>query len=299
MGNITNELSSEIDINDLIQIVWSRIFFVSFLTSIAALISIIYSLSLPNFYTSSALLAPTAQEETLSSKLGGYSGLAGLAGINMQNNASKSEEAIERIKSYEFFRSFFMPKIKFHNLMAVEKWNPENNEIIYNQDLFDSKSGEWKKNTKKPSAQMAFKAYRDILSIDKYQDTGFVSLSITHQSPEVAKKWMDIVIFNINESMRELDKLDAENAISYLNESSKTVNILSIKDVMSRLLENQMQTLMLASSNEAYIFRVIDSPFVPEKKSSPSRALILIIGTLFGFAISVFSVFIAHFRSSI
>ena len=101
MGNITNELSSEIDINDLIQIVWSRIFFVSFLTSIAALISIIYSLSLPNFYTSSALLAPTAQEETLSSKLGGYSGLAGLAGINMQNNASKSEEALERIKSYE------------------------------------------------------------------------------------------------------------------------------------------------------------------------------------------------------
>ena len=51
-----------------------------------------------------ALLAPTGEEETLGKKLGGYSSLAGIAGINISSErGSKSKEAIERIKSYDFF----------------------------------------------------------------------------------------------------------------------------------------------------------------------------------------------------
>jgi LPS O-antigen subunit length determinant protein (WzzB/FepE family) len=297
MKDFTDELDNEIGLKDLLQILWNRFFLISSLTVLAALISIIYSLSLPNFYTSSALLAPTSQDEKLSSTLGGYSGIAGLAGINMTQNATKSQEALERIKSYEFFRNFFLPKIKFYNLMAVEKWIPENNVLVYQEDLYDIKNGRWTSDNVKPSNQIAFKAYRKMLFIQTFKDTGFVSLSIEHQSPIIAKKWMDIIIFNINESMRELDKLDAENAISYLNESSKSVNILSIREVIARLLENQMQTLMLASSNDAYIFRIIDSPIVSENKSGPSRALVCILGTFLGLILSVLLVLIIHFQS--
>ena len=56
-----------------------------------------------------------------------------------------------------------------------------------------------------------------------------------------------------------------------------------------------MQTLMLASSNEDYIFKTINSPIVPEEKSGPNRAFICIVGTLFGFIFSIILVLIQHF----
>ena len=39
---------------------------------------------------------------------------------------------------------------------------------------------------------------------------------------------------------------------------------------------------MMASATESYIFKVINSPAVPEKKSAPSRALICLLVTFFG-----------------
>ena len=69
---------------------------------------------------------------------------------------------------------------------------------------------------------------------------------------------MDVIIYNINECMREIDKEDAQNSINFLSDSIKTTNSQSIKLVFSKLMESQMQTLMLASSNEDYIFKTIN-----------------------------------------
>ena len=54
-----------------------------------------FALSLPNIYTSSALLAPTSPNESLESKIG-VSSIAGITGLNLpQNYVKKSTEAIE------------------------------------------------------------------------------------------------------------------------------------------------------------------------------------------------------------
>ena len=110
---------------------------------------------------------------------------------------------------------------------------------------------------------------------------------------------MDVIIYNINECMREIDKEDAQNSINFLSDSIKTTNSQSIKLVFSKLMESQMQTLMLASSNEDYIFKTINSPIVPEEKSGPNRAFICIVGTLFGFIFSIILVLIQHFRKAV
>ena len=285
---------AEIELKDLILLILDKKLFISIITSIAALISVIYALSLPNIYTSSSLLAPSSTDDAMNSQIRSFSGLAGLAGINLPQNSSKSQEAIQRIESYEFFLNHFLPNIKYQNLTAVDKWLPEKNIIIYDSNIFDTKSNEWVSEQKKPSYQMAFKKYRKAMVIYADIETGFVNLSMDHKSPFIAKEWVEIIINNINESMREIDKQDAQNAINYLSESTKFINILSIKEVISKLLENQMQTLMLTSSNKSYIFRTIDSPIASEEKARPSRALVCIIGTSLGFIISVLMVLGLH-----
>lgn len=281
-------LDSEVDLKEIILLFWKKKLSIIFLTSIFAALSVLYALSLPNIYQSSSLLAPTDQQESLSSKLSSYKNLAGLAGVNLQGSGTtKTQEAIERIKSFKFFSEQFLPMINLENLMALEKWIPEQNILIYNDELFDIANKKWIREVKyplqtTPSDQEAFLEYSNILNIALNDRTGFVTISIDHMSPIIAKQWLDIIIDNINNNMRELDKEKAKKSINFLNESSGATSVQSIKAAIAALLEEQMQTLMLASSDEDYIFKIIDSPIIPEIKSSPSRAIICIIGTIIG-----------------
>jgi len=295
-NNNSNSLDNEIDLAELFNIIWNKKLFISIFTSIAALISVLYALYLPNIYTSSSLLAPTTEDNSLSSQLGSFSGLAGLAGVSLPaGTISNSQIAVKRIESFEFFSKYFLPNIKLEDLMAVDEWDAKNNSLIYDDSEFNSTSNEW---SRKPSDQKAYKEYKRALSISQEELTGLVYLSMKHKSPVVAQNWVDTIIYNINECMREIDKQDAQNSIDFLNESLKNTNSQSIKVVFAKLMESQMQTLMLASSNDAYVFKTINSPIVPEDKSSPSRALICILGTLLGGILSILIVLFRNFRQT-
>ena len=107
-----------------------------------------------------------------------------------------------------------------------------------------------------------------------------------------------VEIEGINNIMRMEDITKAQNSINFLNESTKIANIQSIKDAISTLLESQMKTLMLASSNDSYVFRVLDKPIVSEKKSGPARAIICILGTFIGTMLSLCFIFLNKIKKN-
>ena len=285
----TNE---EIDLKKIIFILFDAKYFITSFTIFAAIFSVFYALSLPNMYTSKALLAQSTQDESLSSNLGPVSSIANITGLDMYALNLKSVEGVERIKSLEFFSTQFLPEISLENLMAYKQWVPDQNISIYDDEIFNQESGEWTRKVsypKKqvPSDQEAYKKYKNAINVIKDNKTGFIHIHATHQSPIIAKKWADIVIRKINESMREENKKISQNAIDFLNSSYQTTNIQSLREAISILLESQMKNLMLASTHEDYVFKIIDSPVVPEQKSGPSRAFICITAVLFGFIFSM------------
>ena len=300
-NNIQNSNNDEIDIKDLVLFIWSKKFFITILTSIAAVISVLYALSLPNIYTSKALLSPVNENSSLSSQLAGMSTLARLGGVNIgSGGTSPSKEAIERMKSYEFFENHFLPNIKLENLLAAKRWDQSTDMIIYNDKIYDSVSEEWTRKVrppleKQPSNQEAYEAFKKIFLVSMDIKTDFVSVSIKHLSPNIAKKWLDIIIFNINEKMREEDRKLALDSINFLNKSSEETNLVEIKEAISQLLQSEMQKLMLAAANENYIYKKLESPIAPERKSEPKRSLICILGTLIG---GMFGVLITIFQYS-
>jgi LPS O-antigen subunit length determinant protein (WzzB/FepE family) len=294
-------LDDQIDLKEIFKIFWNKKIFILAITSVAAIISVLFSLSLPNVYTAKTLLAPTNSQDSLSSKLSSLSAISSIAGVSLPtNSATQSNEALERIKSFNFFYNNFLPNIKLENIMAVKSWQPEENYLIYNDKLFNQKSNEWSgknENPKQniPTPQQAYSIYQNIISIDQDKLTSFITISIRHKSPYVAKKWIDIIVHQINETMRKIDQNKAQKSILFLNETAQSSNIKSIKEATLKLVENQMQTLVLVASSEAYIFKTIDSPLVPEQKSGPNRTLICILGTLIGGLASLFYVLVRHY----
>ena len=151
----------------------------------------------------------------------------------------------------------------------------------------------------KPTLQEAHEIFLEHLSVTEDLTTSLVTFSVTHQSPIIAKEWLELLVLKINESMREEKRISALNSIDFLNEISKETNLSEMNEAISDLLEVQMKTLMLSSSNEDFVFKYVDPPFLPEERYSPNRSLVCIIITFLGFIFSILVALISHYFNQI
>ena len=111
------------------------------------------------------------------------------------------------------------------------------------------------------------------LSLSEDKKSGFITLSIKHQSPFIAKQWAELVINEVNAFYRQKDKSESEKAVSYLNQQISMTGLSEIKQVIAQLLQEETKKLTLIEANQYYVFDYIDPPAVMEKKSEPKRAL--------------------------
>ena len=298
---LNNNYDDEIDLRELFHVLWDKIFYLGAITSIFTLISIIYALILPNIYQSKAVMLPMEDNQGMSGMLGQYSGMASLAGISLPSeSSSKAQEAIARIQSFEFFSNDFLPRIKLENLMAVKKWNQASNTLTYDESAFNSGSGQWVKKVSPlksniPSSQQAYEKYQAIMSVSEDKKTSFVTLSVTHKSPVIAQQWVEIIMEQIDQVMRDQDRQTALQSIAYLNGLTPTVNYEDIKKALSSLQQEQMKRLMMVEANKNYIFKVLDSPIVPEERVKPMRSIIVIMGSMLGMMLSVLGILMFHY----
>ena len=157
---------------------------------------------MPNIYQSTAILAP---------KSGGGTGaippcipiwrLASLAGINLGGLGAKACQpaiALEKMKSLSFFKLHLYEDVLV-DLMAVESVGSECRRLIYNDEIYDVVSNRWVREGEphrqaRPSNQEAHKTFISILSVSEDKQSGLISVSIDHQSPDIAKRWVELMV---------------------------------------------------------------------------------------------------------
>jgi LPS O-antigen subunit length determinant protein (WzzB/FepE family) len=131
--------------------------------------------------------------------------------------------------------------------------------------------------------------------LNEDKNTGFITLSIKHQSPFIAKEWAELMIRKVNAFYREKDKLESENAVNYLSQKIKGTDLSEIKLAIADLLQEETKKLALIEANQYYVFDYIDPPAIMEQKSGPKRSLICIISALLGAISAIFLVLIHHY----
>lgn len=294
--------SDEIDLLEILAIFIEGKWIISSITLSMCIFSIFYSLSLPNIYESNALLASNDSSSTNAGALQNYSALANFAGISLPSKSDDSNlpKAMEKIKSLSFFENSILPNIYLPELMAVDSWNHKDNTIKFDKNVFDNSSKAWVRDVsapykKKPSSQESFIEFQEKMSVSQDLKTGFVTLKIKHQSPYVAKKWVELIVTEINSFYRKKDELEAKLSVNYLSAEMATTNYAEIKQVMAQLMQQEIQKLTLIEANEDYIFNYIDPPAAMELKAEPNRVLICIIGGIVGIFLGLTTVLINHF----
>uniref|UniRef100_UPI001237C850 Wzz/FepE/Etk N-terminal domain-containing protein n=1 Tax=Candidatus Enterovibrio escicola TaxID=1927127 RepID=UPI001237C850 len=210
--NQERQQDDEIDLAELWRAIWAGKWVIIAITSVFAIASVLYALSLPNIYKSEALLAPAEQQ---SGSLGGMAsqlgGLASLAGVNLGGgNSDKTALALEIMKSRAFIFKFIEKHDLILPLMGGESWNSLTNELVYDEKVYDVLNQKWVREVnaplkRKPSLQETYKEFQKIITINQDKKSSMLTVSIEYYSPKLAQQWVNWIIDAINEEMKLRD----------------------------------------------------------------------------------------------
>ncbi|MBY7915581.1 LPS O-antigen length regulator [Vibrio fluvialis] len=288
----TNTVNDEeIDLRELFSAIWKGKWIIICVTILFTIGSIIYAIKQPDIYKSDILLSPanSSGSGSLSEMAGKLGGVAALAGVNIGGaNVSKSDLAVQVMKSRKFIDDFIKEHDLLVPLMASKGWDLSSNELLINNELYDTSSHKWLRKPQgllgaQPSSQEAYKTFiSNVLSINQDKESGLYIVSVLHYSPYIAKQWVTWLVDDINTVMRERSISETTQNLAYLNAQLQKTAVADMKSTFYRLIEEQTKSLMLAEVQDEFVFKVVDPAVVPEIKSSPRRALICVLGVLLG-----------------
>ena len=292
-----NELyfdDDEIDLRELFNALWTAKKLIILITAIFAIGSVVYSLSLNDYYKSGSIFL--ARSASGNQGLSQYSGLAAMAGITLPSSSGedKAAQMMELIKSRKFVKHLMTFENILPSILAAKSYNNSTQELLFNQKLYESETKTWK-NKEIPSYLKAHSAYLNMLSIAQDKKTGFIYINIEHISPVFAKDFLELIIRESNELVRKKDMEESKQGLEYLTSELSKTPFVEIKESINALIEVQLETQMLAQINQDYILIEIEPPFIPEQKSKPTRSFICVIGTMLGGILGVLIVLIRHY----
>ena len=297
MSVYNKENNYEIDLKIIFQLLLSNFKFIFVFTFLITALAAGASLLIPNIYTSSATLSMNDGEDSgLSSMIGSNSNLLGsLSGGLIPSIGGDNQNALSILSSRDFFRILYDSDEFLMYLMATKSYDSLSRKTFVDPKKYDLKNKKWIREVshpfkKKPSLQEAHKIFLDNFSITEDDDKGVIILSFKHKSALFSNDVLKKIIVEINEYIRNKKINEAKKGIKYIEKKMSTENISEIRAVLASVMEADIQTLSLAEKTEEFIFKVIDSPFIPERKTSPKRTLICLSVAFSTFILSIFLV---------
>ena len=256
----------EIDLWHLWDTIWSGRWLIIAITSLFAVGGVTYALVAQEWYRAEVVLAPADKKGGMSGALSQLSGLASLAGVSVGGGEGSQPLAV--LKSKDFARKF----ITDMKLMPV---------LLKDQ-----------KDDKPADIRDALRIFEMVRSVSDDKKTGLVTLSVRWKDADTAALWANELARRVNARLRAEALQEAERNVAYLQKEMAATSVVSLQQSMGRVLEGEMQKLMLARGNEQFAFKVIDRATPPKQRDAPKRALIAIVATLAGGFLGILAVFL-------
>ena len=282
-----------IDVKEVFNTLWNKKIKIFLLTVFFSIFSIFYSLSIPDEYKASAvLISSTLNESSLNPSqpalasgnfVGKSLGLSYLEGISPETKI-----ALEIMTSWGFLESYINKYELAPSLIAAKGWDKSNNEIIFDEKIYNSKTNSWVDSSyaKKYSSMALYKKLKERINITVNSDTAFITVSVDFFSPYIAKDWLENLIIEINDHMRKRNADKAKTNLIYLQETFSSSNEISTRNVISFLIKEQINKQMISEASPNYSFVYISKLMIPEIKFKPKRSIIVIAITFLGLFIS-------------
>lgn len=263
--------SDEIDIAAILRAVWNRKIWIILATTVVTGLAIAYALLATQWYHAETVLMARESPSSggLASQLGRLGGLADIAGIALTQGSK--QEPLGVLRSAGFARRF----ISQNDLVPV---------------LSDEIGAMWGDATVDPDRKLAktVELFRkSVLAIGEDKKTGLITVGIEWKDPVMAAAWANKIPRQLNDEIRRRAIDQSRRNIEFLEQQLARTQTVSLQQALGRIIESEMQKLMLAEGTNDYALVVIDDAQPPHKRSRPQRVLLVIGMFLIGLLGSV------------
>ena len=309
--------SDEIDLIEIAKSVWNGKKLIGVITSFFVLIGVLSALLSPVVFTSSTTFIPSSQEGSSGS---GLSGVASLVGINLgvisSGNEIPSSMYPQVSESVEFKRLMLEEFIDEKKQIVMKRYLADYYKIDDNLE-FNKPN---KSFVSKFEDELFNLLQNKIFSISVNQKDGFVTISANMPESEYAayaainaRNILQKIIIN-NKIKRAKQSLafseeqlkskrvefdEIQNKLAYFNDSNLNIVNSSIINEREKLeaefqiinaviveLSKQVEQNKLQVSKDTPVFSIIKEASMPVLRSSPKRALMVLIFGFIGFILS-------------
>jgi uncharacterized protein involved in exopolysaccharide biosynthesis len=249
-----------------------------------AIIAGVIAFTMRPVYRGTVILAPVTmnQADGLSGALGQLGGLASVVGMNFSGGGVDTEEAMAVLRSRGFTERFIVD----HNLLPH----------LYD-DLWDPVAKQWTVPEKKrPTLGKAFKKFdNSIRALSQDRKTRLITLRIDWTSPGEAAAWANELVSRVNLEMRTRAVRDADASVTYLEKELEATTTVPTREAISRLMEAQIKSRMLANVTTEYAFRVVDRATAPDLDDvvRPRKGRLIALGAFLGCVLTAFGILVS------
>mgnify|MGYP001828834200 CR=1 FL=1 len=240
-------------------------------------VAIAYAMLATPVYRSEILLASTASEQDGNQLAGLLGQIAPTSSTDSLSATIGKDQAVAILRSRAFTAEF------------IEKANLR--QIIF-ADLWDEANQAWLADSAEeiPTLSKAVSVFDDsIRTVNEDLRRNLITLRIDWTDPNLAAEWANRLVEQLNEHLRQRDIAEAQRSIEFLNAELERSGVIELRQGMYRLIESQIESVMLANVRKEYAFTILDPAVPAENPIRPKRRSIAVLGLAVGFVLGVFA----------
>ena len=228
--------------------------------------ALIYTISLPNEFTSSAKVElrqdPNSNEG--SRPVSSLNSLFG--GLSLGNSSGNIYSLMEFIESRDFYNNYFYINEKFLENLKAANGLDKQEEISFLE---------------------SYELFNTNLSLSYDENTQLLDIFYTSYSADFSQFAVQQIIMSANEEQKKQKKYENEQSIAFMSDQIAVSTNQNLIEAFSQLLQDELKKSILVNIFDDYPLKTVDSPYIPEKKSSTSKAVLMIFFALISFLLSV------------
>jgi len=254
----------QIDLNRVGRAIWYRKWWVVGFTTLCTSLAVTYALLATQWYRAETVLMPHESRggSGLIGQLAQFSDIAGLAGLGGLGQSGK-QEPMGVLRSRGFARRFI-----------------EQNQLVKELEKEVIRSPVGGASDQPDVREVVDRFMRSMLVITEDRKSGLVKIAVEWTDPSTAADWANKLARQVNDEMRTRALDEAGRNIDYLRHQLEQTETVSLQQAIARLLEAEMQKMMLAQGTDQYAFSIVDEAQPPVRRARPKRTLIVMLAFL-------------------
>lgn len=138
----------------------------------------------------------------------------------------------------------------------------------------------------------------DVLSVHADPRSGLTTLSVSWSDAELARTWADGLVTDLNQTLRAQALADAERNVEHLKSEMPKATSATVQQSIGRLLDIEMQKVMLVKVHPDVAYTVIDPARTPKDPFKPQPLRITLMALVAGALAGLMLVFLRNAASA-